>query len=143
MKEKSEEEMNEDKLKQDWVNIKEQYYQEVREVLSRHGINMIRFLFEAVCGLCNVSIDDMQAHAPTQQAQQARALFWYVWREATYEPYAKIAMLSKELGLDFTLDSIRKSVVTMSDMVRTEPIWKRRWIEMKKVTDIIIEKEES
>lgn len=130
----------EEVIRQEWHDAQGEYLAEMRRVLQKNDISPIIYLANSAAGVCGVDYEDFTGKKSGKgSVRQSRWLFWYAYRMMTNETYIKIAEVSRQVGIEFSLDGIRKAVEQMRRLIETESVWKRRWHEMSKVIKILTE----
>lgn len=92
-----------------------------------------RNLSKLVASLCDIDEDTLFSKSDEQHIAHARWLYWYSYRYMTKESYIKMSIHTSRYGRNFSLRTIQHGVNQMSMMIEYEPIWKKRWILMRKV----------
>lgn len=91
------------------------------------------YLADFVCALCGVEKKDMMS-GNNSTSVQARWLYWFSYRYMTNESYKKIASMTEPFkGKRFSTQGIAAGVNKMSQLVESEPIWKKRWTIIKRI----------
>lgn len=131
---------SEEQVRREWGEEQENHLSRIREALRNYDISPAIFLANAAAGICGVDLDVLRnSKFGIGGASHARWLFLYSYRMMTNDTYAEMVKVVGDMGMSFSLDGIRKAVDLMGQLIRTEVKWKRRWIEMQKVINIITE----
>ena len=129
----------------DWVQKQKQddaMFEQIRLIVAQHNIDIVLFLANVSASICGINTEDFFRKQKSKECvKHARWFFWHTYRTMTQETYIKIKQVSAQIGLNYSVDGIRKAVEWMEQMVRKELKWKRRWIEMQKVINILMEQE--
>lgn len=104
--------------------------------------DVMRAMAAVAAGLCGVHLATFfGTEGIGGTARQARAFFFYSYRNLTHASYDAISEQAQRIGLSTTLDGVRKAVERMSVLVRTERWWMRRYAEMQRIIDLITDKD--
>lgn len=91
------------------------------------------YLADFVCALCGVEKKDMMS-GNNSTSVQARWLYWLSYRYMTNESYKKIASMTEpHKGKRFSIQGVAVGVNKMSQLVESEPMWKKRWTIIKRI----------
>lgn len=126
--------------------MEERYALEMMEKTEREIIESVCALLQGhekgiqywvayfVASLCGVDFKKMLCGCNTIKIVQARWLFWYAYRYMTNDTYAKIAeTTSLYYGKKFSLAGVAVGINKISLMIESEPMWKKRWIIVKRI----------
>lgn len=104
------------------------------ELLNGHEDAIRYYLADFVANLCNVSVDRMLSETSVAYMSQARAFFWYSLRYMTNETYDKLSEYTvSHGGYRFTPNGIGQAINKMDALIEKEPIWKKRWVIIRKL----------
>jgi len=130
----------------EWVQSQKEddaVYEQIRLLVAQHNLDVAMFLANVSASICGIDVEDFFRKQKSKECvKHARWFFWHTYRTMTQETYIKIKQVSAQIGLNYSIDGIRKAVEWMEQMVRKELKWKRRWIEMQKVINILMEQEQ-
>lgn len=131
-------------LSGEWKERRDRYYERLAALLAEYDGELVPFLAAAAAGTCGIPLDLLLHGKDSKRSgvRMARALFWYAYRHITNESYSRVAEVSKIIGLRYSADGIRKAVEEVSKQIWEKPWWKRRWIEMERVIEMITQKEQ-
>lgn len=104
----------------------------ILDVIRSYEYNIYDYLAETVAALCDVDVKLMLSGSEKVYVSQARALFWYAYRYMTNETYEKIALMTNRYHT-FARVSVGQSINKMGVMIETEPLWKKRWVIIKRI----------
>ena len=123
---------SEENIEQEVIDI-EQGINDAISLLAKYNVDVKDYLLNIVATLCNVSKEGMFANSDIACCVHARWLYWYAYRYMTNESFAKIASESSSYGHPFVLRTVQSGTSKMSMMIEQEPVWKKRWIVLKKI----------
>lgn len=130
----------------EWVQSQKEddaVYEQIRLLVAQHNLDVAMFLAHVSASICGIDVEDFFRKQKSKECvKHARWFFWHTYRTMTQETYIKIKQVSMQIGLNYSIDGIRKAVEWMEQMIRKELKWKRRWIEMQKVINILMEQEQ-
>ena len=92
------------------------------------------YLADLVASVCDITTKEM--FSPTGKAYNSHVkwLYWYAYRHLTKETYERIAKKTEELfGKKYTTMCVASAANKMMLMIESEPAWKRRWYDIKKL----------
>lgn len=121
-------------IKQKVAEINNHNVDAVCALLRQHEIPVISYLADFVAALCDISKEEMLSNSDKLHIAQARWLFWYTYRYLTNEPYEKIANKTATPAHRFSPQGITNGVNKMSMMIEQEPMWKKRWTIIKRIS---------
>lgn len=102
--------------------------QSVCDTLKSHETNIRTHLADFVASLCHVPRQRLFANTRRVDIVQARWFFLYAYRYMTGETYDKIGLIVKEHGgKSVSPFGVANGVCKMASIIKTEPIWKKRW----------------
>lgn len=104
-------------------------------ILREHKLNIQDALIDFVAALCDVDKDKMMNTSGMGDIglAYARWFYWYTNKVLTGDTYRKMAEDSEKHGKKVTLMCVIKGALKMSSMIENEPIWRKRWIIMKRI----------
>lgn len=131
-------------LSAEWQERRKSYYERIAALLTEFDGEIVPFLAAAAAGTCSIPLELLLHGKDSKRSgvRMARALFWYAYRHITNESYGRVAEVSKSIGLRYSADGIRKAVEEVSKQIWEKPWWKRRWIEMERIIEMITQKEQ-
>lgn len=139
--------MTEEEIKQNLEENERITMNCVCDALSAYGGRIRLYLADFIASLCNVEKEKMFSTCNNLDVAQARWLFWYAYRYMTNETYEKIGKLSGDLyGKTFTKVGVAASVNKMYELIEQQPIWRKRWLIVKriiKISNTLIEEQEN
>lgn len=124
-------------IRTDWTRIDNDNIERACELLRGQEYAVQDYMAEISAALCDVDVKEMLSETSVAYLSQARAFFWYSVRYMNSETYDKIAERTlKHGGFNFTPNGIGQAINKMARLIEKEPIWKKRWIMMKRVIKI-------
>jgi hypothetical protein len=104
-------------------------------ILREHKITIQDALIDFVAALCDVDKDKMMNASGMGDSSlaYARWFYWYANKVLTGDTYKKMSEDSGRQGKKVTLMCVMKGALKMSAMIENIPIWRKRWIIMKRV----------
>lgn len=104
-------------------------------ILREHKITIQDALIDFVAALCDVDKDKMMNASGMGDSSlaYARWFYWYANKVLTGDTYKKMSEDSGKQGKKVTLMCVMKGALKMSAMIENIPIWRKRWIIMKRV----------
>ena len=104
-------------------------------ILREHKITIQDALIDFVAALCDVNKHDMVNVVGKGNAHltQARWFFWYANRMLLGATYNEMSEDSAKIGTHVTKHGIMLGVLRMATMTEQEPIWRKRWMIMKRI----------
>lgn len=122
----------EEDIKREWQELDS--IDEILRLVRECEYNVQEYLANTVASLCDVDVDTMMSNCDKIYIAQARWLFWYAYRYMTNETYEKIGEMSRTRGKHpFTTNTIGQAINKMSALIESEPIWKKRWMIIKRI----------
>lgn len=101
-------------------------------ILSNYEGNICDHIVDFVSSLCCVTKEQMFSCSKKLDVSQARGLFFCALRYMTGNSYNKISRITGEMyGKKFTPEGVKSSVVKMSELIESNPIWNKRWSILK------------
>lgn len=131
----------ENEIAQELQSIDNSTIKKACDLLRRHGAETFAYLADMVAAVCEVDTAEMLNDTKHLKNSHARWLFWYAYRYVTNEGYDSIANKTAKKR-KFTASSVGYCITNMSMMVDSEPIWKKRWIIIKRVINAILNNEQ-
>lgn len=102
------------------------------KILADYEGNICDHIADFVSSLCCVTKERMFSYGKNVDVAQARGLFFYAYRYMTNNTYDKIGRMTEEMyGKKFTPEGVKSSVVKMSELIESNPIWSKRWSILK------------
>ena len=124
-------------IRTDWMRIENENIERACELLRGQEYAVQDYMAEISAALCDVDVKEMLSETSVAYLSQARAFFWFSVRYMNSETYDKIAeRTQKHGGFHFTPNGIGQAINKMARLIEKEPIWKKRWIMMKRVIKI-------
>lgn len=104
-------------------------------ILREHKITIQNALIDFVAALCDVDKHEMMYISGKGNAHltQARWFFWYASRMLLGATYNEMSEDSAKIGTHVTKHGIMLGVLRMATMTEQEPIWRKRWMIMKRI----------
>lgn len=130
--------LNEEKIRNDLNTIDCNTVQQVCDLLKAYNQETLMYLADFVASLCDVTKEELLSDTKKLKNSHARWLYWYAYRYMTNESYETIANKTQEKR-KFTDSCVGICVFKMSMMIAQEPIWRKRWIVLKRVVKAILE----
>lgn len=102
------------------------------KILEDYEGNIYDHIADFVSSLCCITKERMFSDSKSIDVAQARGLFFYAYRYMTANTYDKIGRITGETyGRRFTPDGVKSSIVKMSELIESNPIWSKRWSILK------------
>lgn len=104
-------------------------------ILRGHKLNIQEGLMDFIAALCDVDKHAMMNALGKRDVSlfHARWFYWYANKALTGDTYKKMSEDSTKHGKKVSMICVMKGVLKMSTMIDSEPIWRKRWIIMKRV----------
>lgn len=133
------------------MNEKEKTFDELSEYHFKQACEHIRLceisvqkrLHELTASLCDIDKDKMFENTDVVFIAHARWFYWYAYRYMTNESYDKIALQDFHGLHKFNARTVQNAVSKMSMMIENEPLWKRRWLVVRKLIKIYNKEDEN
>lgn len=132
---------SDEKVKESLRAIDEATIQKVCDILRSYDTQTSEYLARIVASVCSCDESKILHDTSNLNNSHARWLYWYAYRYMTNDSYKSIAMKSND-SRKFTESCVGICVAKMSMMIESEPIWKKRWIIVKRVIKAILNNEE-
>lgn len=106
-------------------------------ILNEHKITIRDNLADFVAALCDVDKDKMMNISGRGDAHlsYARWFYWYTSRMLLGSTYKEMSENHARIGARVTQHGIMQGVARMATMTEEEPIWRKRWIIMKRIIE--------
>ena len=102
------------------------------KILANYEGNIYDHIADFVSSLCCITKERMFSDSKSIDVAQARGLFFYAYRYMTANTYDKIGRITGETyGRRFTPEGVKSSIVKMSELIESSPIWSKRWSILK------------
>lgn len=102
------------------------------KILANYEGNIYDYIADFVSSLCCITKERMFSDSKSIDVAQARGLFFYAYRYMTANTYDKIGRITGETyGRRFTPEGVKSSIVKMSELIESNPIWGKRWSILK------------
>jgi hypothetical protein len=102
------------------------------KILADYEGNICDHIADFVSSLCCITKERMFSDSKSIDVAQARGLFFYAYRYMTANTYDKIGRITGETyGKRFTPEGVKSSIVKMSELIESNPIWSKRWSILK------------
>lgn len=102
------------------------------KILANYEGNIYDYIADFVSSLCCITKERMFSDSKSIDVAQARGLFFYAYRYMTANTYDKIGRITGETyGKRFTPEGVKSSIVKMSELIESSPIWSKRWSILK------------
>ena len=102
------------------------------KILANYEGNIYDHIADFVSSLCCITKERMFSDSKSIDVAQARGLFFYAYRYMTANTYDKIGRITGETyGRRFTPEGVKSSIVKMSELIESNPIWSKRWSILK------------
>ena len=125
--------MIEENVSREMGNLAESKIEQICQLMTGIETSVIDYMADFVSALCGIDKNDLLTNASRAHTSQPRWFLWYSIRYLTNESYEKIAMRMHGIGLDVTPSGIGIGISKMSFLIESEPIWKKRWVIVKKI----------
>lgn len=80
---------------------------------------------------CNIEFDEILETTRMEHIVKCRWLWWFAYRYLTNSSYRKIASDFHKSGIKFTPAAIAIGTYKMTRLISDEPIWGKRWKNLK------------
>ena len=102
------------------------------KILANYEENIYDHIADFVSSLCCITKERMFSDSKSIDVAQARGLFFYAYRYMTANTYDKIGRITGETyGRRFTPEGVKSSIVKMSELIESNPVWSKRWSILK------------
>lgn len=128
--------MNCQKLKNDFINMKDKTLKEVCDILRKYDMNWEISLSYFVASLFGVDRADMLSKDRSKDIVYARWLYWYVLREVCKKDYETIA---QEVSIDdaiFVTSSIYQGISNMQELISSNSFYRDKWMIVKSMVNL-------
>lgn len=116
-------------------NNEEDKVERICTILREHKITIQDALIDFVAALCDVDKHEMMyiSGKGNTHLVYARWFYWYVCRMLLGATYKEMSKDSAKIGTQITKHGIMLGVLRMATMTEQEPIWRKRWMIMKRI----------
>lgn len=121
-----------EQIKDELKRIDTHVIQSVCNILRQYNKETRDYLADVVAAVCDVTLEDLMTDTKHLHNSHARWFFWYAYRYMTNESYSSIAKRTSSWR-KFTESCVGICVGKMSMMIDNEPIWKKRWVIVKRI----------
>ena len=128
--------MNCQKLKNDFINMKDKTLKEVCDILRKYDMNWEISLSYFVASLFGVDRADMLSKDRSKDIVYARWVYWYVLREVCKKDYETIAL---EVSIDdaiFVTSSIYQGISNMQELISSNSFYRDKWMIVKSMVSL-------
>ena len=128
--------MNCQKLKNDFINMKDKTLKEVCDILRKYDMNWEISLSYFVASLFGVDRADMLSKDRSKDIVYARWFYWYVLREVCKIDYETIA---QEVSIDdaiFVTSSIYQGISNMQELISSNSFYRDKWMIVKSMVNL-------
>lgn len=128
--------MNCQKLKNDFINMKDKTLKEVCDILRKYDMNWEISLSYFVASLFGVDRADMLSKDRSKDIVYARWFYWYVLREVCKKDYETIA---QEVSIDdaiFVTSSIYHGISNMQELISSNSFYRDKWMIVKSMVNL-------
>lgn len=128
--------MNCQKLKNDFINMKDKTLKEVCDILRKYDMNWEISLSYFVASLFGVDRVDMLSKDRSKNVVYARWFYWYTLRELTKKEYEIIA---KETSVDdtiFAADAIKNGIRGIKELISSNSFYRDKWMMVKSMVSL-------
>lgn len=128
--------MNCQKLKNDFINMKDKTLKEVCDILRKYDMNWEISLSYFVASLFGVDRADMLSKDRSKDIVYARWFYWYVLREVCKKDYKTIA---QEVSIDdaiFVTSSIYQGISNMQELISSNSFYRDKWMIVKSMVSL-------
>lgn len=128
--------MNCQKLKNDFINMKDKTLKEVCDILRKYDMNWEISLSYFVASLFGVDRADMLSKDRSKDIVYARRFYWYVLREVCKKDYETIA---QEVSIDdaiFVTSSIYQGISNMQELISSNSFYRDKWMIVKSMVNL-------
>lgn len=128
--------MNCQKLKNDFINMKDKTLKEVCDILRKYDMNWEISLSYFVASLFGVDRADMLSKDRSKDIVYARWFYWYVLREVCKKGYETIA---QEVSIDdaiFVTSSIYQGISNMQELISSNSFYRDKWMIVKSMVSL-------
>ena len=108
------------------------FIEQFTTLIRRYDYDPLNLLARFVATLCDVDVADMLTSVDKVRFSQARAFLWFAYRYVTRASFGEIARLTSFDGHSFSTSSVAASIVNMSALTDSDPVWRKRWIITKR-----------
>lgn len=133
---------SDEKVRESLREIDEATIQKACDILRSYDTQTREYLARIVASVCSCDESKILYDTSNLNNSHARWLYWYAYRYMTNDSYKAIAMKSNN-GRKFTESCVGICVAKMTMMIESEPIWKKRWLIVKRVIKAILNSDES
>ena len=128
--------MNCQKLKNDFINMKDKTLKEVCDILRKYDMNWEISLSYFVASLFGVDRADMLSKDRSKDIVYARWFYLYVLREVCKKDYETIA---QEVSIDdaiFVTSSIYQGISNMQELISSNSFYRDKWMIVKSMVSL-------
>ena len=128
--------MNCQKLKNDFINMKDKTLKEVCDILRKYDMNWEISLSYFVASLFGVDRADMLSKGRSKDIVYARWFYWHVLREVCKKDYETIA---QEVSIDdaiFVTSSIYQGISNMQELISSNSFYRDKWMIVKSMVSL-------
>ena len=128
--------MNCQKLKNDFINMKDKTLKEVCDILRKYDMNWEISLSYFVASLFGVDRADMLSKDRSKDIVYARWFYGYVLREVCTKDYETIA---QEVSIDdaiFVTSSIYQGISNMQELISSNSFYRDKWMIVKSMVSL-------
>lgn len=128
--------MNCQKLKNDFINMKDKTLKEVCDILRKYDMNWEISLSYFVASLFGVDRADMLSKDRSKDIVYARWFYWYALREVCKKDYETIA---QEVSIDdaiFVTSSIYQGISNMQELISSNSFYRDKWMIVKSMVSL-------
>lgn len=128
--------MNCQKLKNDFINMKDKTLKEVCDILRKYDMNWEISLSYFVASLFGVDRADMLSKDRSKDIVYARWFYRYVLREVCKKDYETIA---QEVSIDdaiFVTSSIYQGISNMQELISSNSFYRDKWMIVKSMVSL-------
>lgn len=125
--------VNDENVKEKWDSIDHENLEKAFFYLKKSNVDIKDYLAEIVANLCDINTEDIMIKSMASHIVKPRWLYWFAYRYVTRESYVQMAYSLNINGKKFTPSGIMYGVGCMSTLIDTEPLWNRRWTNIKRI----------
>lgn len=125
--------MNEKKLKNDFVSIKDNALKEINEILKKHDFDWRIFISYFISSAFGIDTGDLFSKDKTYSVTRARWMFWYSLYIYCGESYKSIAEITSVDSASYSAPTVREGISKIKDLIDKDPFYYEKWHIIKSI----------
>lgn len=125
--------MNDRKLKNDFLCIKDSTFKEINEILKRYDYDWYIFFTYFIASIFGVDSADLLSKDKRPAVTYARWMLWYSIYTYCGKSFKEIAEICAVDGASFSAPAIMDGILRIKSMINTEPFFNEKWYVIKSI----------